>query len=133
MSTPVSAPPPASFDQRQLSPIKDEEEEHYSYDSGEGRQGVDRETGTPPFDADTKLANWTAGSANRRAADLGLGGKNAPPRAADAEGTPGGTVPPSSDAGQTARDAESPSAPPSRMAADELRTYQQAIREEHVF
>ena len=77
MSTPLSAPPQAPFAQRQLSPIPDEVE-HYSNDSAKGRHGLDRKIGPPPFDADTKLADWPARSAERRAANLGVGGEKRP-------------------------------------------------------
>ena len=131
MGTPVSALPRAPFVQRQLSPIPSEEE--YTYDSAAERQGLDRASYPPPYNADTELADYTARSAKRGAAEIGEGGEDAPSRAADAEGSPGGAIPPSCAAGPTVREEESPDAPPTRLSADEFRAFQEAIRAEHAF
>ena len=65
MRTPVSAPARAPFVQRQLSPIESEVE--FTYDSDAEREGRDRASAMPPYDADTELAEYTARSAERRA------------------------------------------------------------------
>ena len=61
MCTPVSAPARAPFVQQQLSPIESEQE--FTYDSDAEREGGERASATPPYDADTELAEYTAMSA----------------------------------------------------------------------
>ena len=66
MQTPhaLPTPPLTSYFQCHLSPVIDEdaeegeeEEEYYSYDSQDEEEGDYRDTSTPPFKADMKLAD----------------------------------------------------------------------------
>ena len=70
MSTPVSAPARAPFVQQQLSSIANEQE--FTYDRDAEREGRERASATPPYDADTELAEYTAMSAKRRAEAAGV-------------------------------------------------------------
>ena len=114
MRTPSSAPPRTLFAQRPLSPIQSEEE--ITYDSAAERD-LERLSDQSLYEDDTELAEYTARSAQRRAAKQGEGGAYALPEAVDAEEYPGGEFPP---AGWQEREEESLDALPTSMEAEEL-------------
>ena len=65
----------------------------FTYDSDAEREGRDRASATPPYNADTELAEYTARSAERRADTSGAKDVYVSPRTAHAERYSGGEYP----------------------------------------